>query len=131
MSLKLWASLICAATLASGAAFATGKPSSVPPRPPVVAPAAPAPQPPSWDGTWSGSFGARLDVAVTISGQRVTGVTFFGAPAPVISSTVSGNTVNITLSDFSLSMTRFTATAAQSIYENRRNEKAVTLLNKS
>ncbi len=133
MTLKTLA--IVGALLASVAAVAAQqKPPAVPPAKqtftlPSTA-AAPA-QAASWDGSWSGSFGARMDVKVTIKGEAVTAVSFFGAPAQVVSSSVSGSTVRVVVPEFSLVLTRFTATAAQTIYENTRQEKAVTLLNRS
>ncbi len=39
--------------------------------------------------------------------------------------------MRVVVPEFSLVLTRFTATAAQTIYENTRQEKAVTLLNRS
>lgn len=86
---------------------------------------------PAWDGRWSGSFGARSDVSVTFSAERITGVSFLGQPLTVTSTSVNGGIATMSGPDFSLTLTRIGPSSAQGIYENNRKEKAAVLLNKS
>lgn len=104
-----------------------------PPAKPVLSlPAAAAPvAQTAWDGRWNGSFGARLDVSVTFSGERITGVSFLGQPLTITSTSVSGGIAAMSGPDFSLTLTRIGPASAQGIYENNRKEKAAVLLNKS
>lgn len=94
---------------------------------PAVAPAAQQ----AWDGRWNGSFGARSDISVTFSGERIIGVAFLGQPLTVTSTSVNGAIATMSGPDFSLTLTRIGPTSAQGIYENVRKEKAAVLLSKS
>ena len=119
------------------AAICTMSPLYAQPKPPtgpapkpamaVTVPDKPAAVPP-WDGRWNGTFGARSDVAVLISSEKVTGVTILGQPMAVSSATISGLIATISGPDFSLTMTRIGPTNATGVYENNRKEKASVLL---
>lgn len=102
-----------------------------PPKPvlslPAVAPAAQT----AWNGRWSGSFGARSDVSVTFSGERISGVSFLGQPMTVTSTSVNGGIATMSGPDFSLTLTRIGPNSAQGVYENNRKEKAAVLLTRS
>jgi hypothetical protein len=113
-------------------------PSSSQVKPPGVAPpvSASKPAPPVqqaiiWDGRWSGSFGARSDIVVNISGNKVVSVTLIGQPLSIAASTVAGNAVSISGPDFSMTMTQVAPANAQGTYENNRKEKATALLSKN
>ncbi len=107
------------------------KPSGTTPSASPAKPATSAQQDMSWDGRWSGSFGARSDIIVSIAGNKVVSVTLIGQPLSVSSSAVSGNAVSISGPDFSMTMTRVAPTSAQGTYENNRKDKATALLSKS
>lgn len=84
----------------------------------------------TWDGRWSGSFGARSDIVVEIVGNKTVSVTLIGQPLSIASSTVSGNAISISGPDFSMTMTRVAPANAQGTYENNRKEKATALLSR-
>jgi uncharacterized protein with FMN-binding domain len=119
----------------AGFALAQTKPpagGAAAPKPVLSMPAAAAPAAqPAWEGRWNGSFGARSDVSVTFSGERITGVSFLGQPLTVTSTSVAGGVATMSGPDFSMTLTRIGPTTAQGIYENNRKEKAAVLLNKS
>lgn len=134
LTLRLAGTLAATAALGLNAlgALAQTKPPGQPPpggKPVISMPAATVQ--PAWDGRWSGSFGARSDVSVTFSGERITGVSFLGQPLTVTSTSVSGGIATMSGPDFSLTLTRIGPTNAQGIYENNRKEKAAVLLTKS
>jgi hypothetical protein len=86
---------------------------------------------PAWDGRWSGSFGARSDMVVTITKGSVSGVALLGQPLVVTSSSVSGDTVTASGPDFSLTLRKVAPTNAQGTYENNRKEKASALFSRN
>jgi hypothetical protein len=125
---------------AAGPAAGAGQPAAAisPPTAarPAAAPAAsaatasPAAQVQAWEGRWTGVFGARTDMTVTISGGKVTAVAVLGQPLTVVSSTVTPMTVSASGPDFKIDLARFTVTAGQGIYENARQEKAIAAFQK-
>lgn len=96
--------------------------------PVLTLPGVPAP---TWDGRWSGSFGARTDMVVTIARGAVSGVALLGQPLVVTSSSVSGETVTASGPDFSLTLRKVAPTNAQGSYENNRKEKATALFSRN
>ncbi|MGL4438976.1 MAG: hypothetical protein ACRCUE_06865 [Bosea sp. (in: a-proteobacteria)] len=125
--------ITCGTLVMAGVAFAQPKPpvGNVPSPKPVLSLPAKAPAAQSiWEGRWSGSFGARSDVSVTFSGERITGVSFVGQPLTVTSTSVNGGIATMSGPDFSMTLTRIGPASAQGIYENNRKEKAAVLLNK-
>jgi hypothetical protein len=123
---------VAAALAMPDMAGAQTKPPGTPPAKPVsTLPAAAPVAQPAWDGRWSGSFGARSDVSVTFSGERITSVSFLGQPMTVTSTSVNGGIATLSGPDFALTLTRIGPTSAQGIYENNRKEKAAVLLSKS
>jgi hypothetical protein len=139
--------LAAALGLAMSPAWAQTKP----PQPPATAPAAasPATRPtlslpaasaattpaataaPSWNGSWKGAFGARSDIVVTISADKVTGVALLGQPLTITSSSLTATTASVSGPDFSLTLTKVAPTSAQGAYENNRKEKASALFSKN
>jgi hypothetical protein len=87
--------------------------------------------PSSWDGRWSGSFGARSDMVVTIARGTVSGVALLGQPLVVTTSSVSGDSVTAGGPDFSLTLRKVAPTNAQGTYENNRKEKASALFSRN
>jgi hypothetical protein len=118
-----------------------------PPQPAATAPAATAPAAkptlslpaaspaataaPSWNGSWSGAFGARSDIVVTISGDKVAGVALLGQPLTVTTSNITPTTASMSGPDFSLTLTKVSPASAQGSYENNRKEKASALFSKN
>jgi len=118
-----------------------------PPQPAATAPAATAPAAkptlslpaasptaaaaPSWNGSWSGAFGARSDIVVTISGDKVAGVALLGQPLTITASSITPTVASMSGPDFSLTLTKVSPASAQGSYENNRKEKASALFSKN
>ncbi len=96
---------------------------------PAASPAAAAA--PSWNGSWSGAFGARSDIVVTISGDKVAGVALLGQPLTITTSNITPTTASMSGPDFSLTLTKVSPASAQGSYENNRKEKASALFSKN
>lgn len=133
--LRHFAAILLAATVGLMLQIATGlaqtkPPAATPAKSVLSLPAAPAAQA-AWDGRWNGRFGARSDVSVTFSGERITGVSFLGQPLTVMSTSVNGAIAKMSGPDFSLTLTRIGPASAQGIYENNRKEKAAVLLSRN
>jgi cytoskeletal protein RodZ len=131
-------------TTGPGAAMGAGQPAGA--RPAATAPVAATPANPAaaaagaqpstvsqtllWEGRWSGTFGARTDMTITVSGGRVTAVTLLGQPMTITTSTVTAMAASASGPEFRIDLARFTATAGQGIYENARREKAIAAFQK-
>jgi hypothetical protein len=113
-----------------GAAFGLAVlPVSAQTKPPP--PGATAPTAPSWNGSWSGAFGARSDIVVTISLDKVAGVALLGQPLTITASSITPTVASMSGPDFSLTLTRVSPASAQGAYENNRKEKASALFSKN
>ncbi len=126
--------VLLAASFAAVTANAQQKPGGPPSGVTTAKPAAalaPAATATSWDGHWNGSFGARTDMVVMISGEKITGISLLGQPLAVTSSSVSAGAANAGGPDFSLSLTRVAPNSAQGTYENNRKEKATALFSRN
>jgi hypothetical protein len=99
-----------------------------PPPPGATAPTATAP---SWNGSWSGAFGARSDIVVTISLDKVARVALLGQPLTITASSITPTVASMSGPDFSLTLTRVSPGSAQGAYENNRKEKASALFSKN
>ena len=86
---------------------------------------------PSWNGSWSGAFGARSDIVVTISGDKVAGVALLGQPLTITASSITPTVASMSGPDFSLTLTKVGPANAQGAYENNRREKASALFSKN
>lgn len=133
-----WRSALAAFLVASIAAFSAtaqqkpgGPVSGAATAKPAAAPTGPIANATSWDGHWAGSFGARTDMVVTISGEKITGVSLLGQPLAVTSSSVSAGAASASGPDFSLSLTRVAPASAQGTYENNRKDKATALFSRN
>jgi len=75
---------------------------------------------PSWNGSWSGAFGARSDIVVTISGEKVAGVALLGQPLTITASSITPTVASMSGPDFSLTLTKVSPASAQGAFENIR-----------
>ena len=82
---------------------------------------------PSWNGSWSGAFGARSDIVVTISGDKVAGIAWLGQPLTITTSSITPTTASMSGPDFSLTLTKVSPVSAQGAYGTNRQEKASAL----